>query len=170
MRRLRALLVALLLPLTCFAAEQQPEYAVKAAFVYNFARFTEWPATVGGDLVLCTYGADSFGAHLDDVEGKPVGTRTVRLRRRVARDALAQCHILYVAPEVVGELPALRQRLQGLPVLFVTDSPGAIRAGATLNMTLAQNRIAFEANRAAARASGLELSYQLLRLATEVVQ
>jgi hypothetical protein len=55
-------------------------------------------------------------------------------------------------------------------VLIVTDSPGAARSGATINMTVVQGRITFEINRQAARQSQLELSFRLLRLATEVIQ
>jgi hypothetical protein len=171
MHRLKSLLAALLfvLPPAVFPTEA-PEYQLKAAFLYNFTQFTDWPATVGRELTLCTYGQDPFGVEIDDLAGKPVGLRTLQLRRRVSTAALNTCHVLYVARDAAASLPTLRQRLAGLPVLIVTDTPGAIRSGATLNMTVAQNRVTFEANRRTAREAGLDLSSRLLRLATEVIQ
>jgi hypothetical protein len=171
MRRLlsRGFALALLCASVCGAAEL-PEYELKAAFLYNFALFTEWPATVGRELTLCTYGGDPFGAGLDDVAGKSVGERTLRLQRRVSTQSLVDCHILYIGREAIGSLAAVRERVAGRPVLIVTDSPGALRAGATINMAVAEKRVTFEVSRRAASQSGLGLSYRLLRLATQVIQ
>jgi len=154
---------------TCATAEL-PEYQVKAAFLYNFAQFVEWPPSVGGDILLCTYGDDPFGEDLDAVNGQPVGTRSMRVQRRVAEQGVDRCNVLYVSRSAIGELGALRERLAGRPVLIVTDSPGASRLGSTLNMTVVQGRVTFQANRKVARESGIDLSSRLLRLATEVIQ
>lgn len=169
MRFVLAFFASICLLATCGAANL-PEYQVKAAFLYNFAQFVEWPPTVGREIVLCTYGDDPFGGDLDSVRGQPVGDRSMQLQRRVPTHGVDRCHILYVSRGAVEQLPSLRARLAGKPVLIVTDLPGGISKGATLNMTVAQGRVTFEANRRAARESGLDLSSRLLRLATEVVQ
>jgi len=143
---------------------------VKAAFLYNFAQFVEWPPSVGNDIVLCTYGDDPFGDDLDSIRGQPVGTRSMRVQRRVAEEGVERCQVLYVSRDAIGELPALRARLAARPVLIVADSPDAVRNGATLNMTVVQGRVTFEANRKVARESGIDLSSRLLRLATLVIQ
>jgi hypothetical protein len=169
MRRALALVVAIgLLPLSRSA--ELPEYQIKAAFLYNFAQFTEWPRTVGRELNVCTFGVDPFGTDLESLRDKPVGQRNVRLSRHVAGADVGACHVLYVSRESVAALPTLQQHLAGKPVLIVTDSPGGTGLGATVNMTVTQGRVTFEANRKTARACGLELSYRLLRLATEVIQ
>ena len=69
--------VALLALLWCAAiarAEEFPEYRLKAAFLFNFAVYTDWPAEVGSTLNLCIYGADPFGRDVDGLQGKAVGT------------------------------------------------------------------------------------------------
>lgn len=173
MRRVAALLLAML-PLAGSAATPQPEYALKAAFIYNFALFTTWPASIGDQLLFCTLRGDPFGGELDDAAGRMVGPRTVRVRRGLDPakdfDAIAPCNVLYVPPAAVPGLAALRARLGARPMLVVTDADGALESGAALNMRLSQGRVAFEANRSAARAAGLDLDYQLLRLATRVIQ
>jgi len=169
MRFLLAFFATVCMLATC-AAATLPEYQVKAAFLYNFAQFVEWPPTVGPDIVLCTYGDDPFGGDLDSVKGQPVGNRSMQLQRRVPTHGVDRCQILYVSRGAVEELPALRARLAGKPMLIVTDVADGIGKGATLNMTVTQGRVTFEANRRAARESGIDLSSRLLRLATEVVQ
>ena len=169
MRRVLLWLACLGLAATGSSAEL-PEYQVKAAFLYNFAQFVEWPPTVGRDILLCTYGDDPFGEDLDAIGGEPVGTRMMRVQRRVPEHGVDRCQILFVSRQAIDELPALRTRVAGKPVLIVADSPGATRAGAALNMTVMGGRVTFEANRKVAREAGIDLSSRLLRLATEVIQ
>jgi hypothetical protein len=174
-RRLRALAIALLLAAGLSAgaraqAPETPEYRLKAAFLYNFALFTEWPAEVGGTLTLCVVGADPFGDELNGLQGKAVGTRSLAVQRKAAGQPANGCHLLFVAAPAIGGLPRLLEQVRGQPVLVVADSPGAAHQGAALNMAVANNRVSFEANQRAARAAGLTLSSRLLRLATEVIQ
>lgn len=151
-------------------ADESPEYRLKAAFLYNFAAFTEWPTEVGRTLNLCVYGPDPFGAELDTLTGKAVGSRIVAVQRKTSIDSLKGCQIVFISNAAIGQLPRLRDMLHGSPVLTVADSPGAARDGVALNMNLVQTRISFEANLGVARDAGLNLSSKLLRLATEVIQ
>jgi YfiR/HmsC-like len=152
------------------AADDLPEYRLKAAFLYNFALFTEWPAEVGVTLHLCVVGSDPFGAELDGLQGKAVGARSLAVQRKTGIDALKACQIVFVPPAASSQLPRVLEALEGLPVLTVADSPGAARQGVALNMAVVQNKVSFEANLRAARAAHLNLSSKLLRLATEVIQ
>ena len=151
-------------------SDDLPEYRLKAAFLYNFAAFTEWPAEVGATLNLCIHGQDPFGAEIDPLNGKTVGARSVAVQRKAADESLKGCHIVFVPAAAIGQLPRVLDSLRGLPVLTVADSPGAARQGAALNMSLVQSKVSFEANLDAARAARLNLSSKLLRLATEVIQ
>lgn len=146
------------------------EYRLKAAFLYNFAAFTEWPTDVGRALNLCVYGKDPFGAELDGLNGKPVGAHAIAVQRQPSIDSLRMCQVVFVSSSAIDQLPRVLEAVRGSAVLVVTDSPGAVQQGAALNMVLAQNRISFEANLGAARAARLNLSSKLLRLATEVIQ
>ena len=151
-------------------ADELPEYRLKAAFLYNFALFTEWPAEVGATLNLCIHGADPFGKEIDALQDKSVGARSLAVQRRRANEALKGCHIVFIAASALDSLPRVLDELRDQPVLTVADSPGAARQGVALNMALTQNKISFQANLQAARAAKLNLSSKLLRLATEVQQ
>lgn len=144
------------------------EYDVKAAFLYNFARFGEWPAKAFADatrLRLCIIGGDPFGAAINAVAGKPVGERQVEVVRLDAADDARSCQIAFIA----GSNPmAVARRLERLPVLTVAENPDFARSGGAIEFNLVDNRVRFAINPAAAQRAGVTLSSQLLRLATIV--
>lgn len=170
--RLMQLVVALvwLLGAPTAWSEDLPEYRLKAAFLYNFAVFTEWPADVGATLNMCVYGPDPFAAEIDPLNGKSAGSRKIEVHRQPSLEALKGCQIVFVSAAVIGQVPRVMDAVRGQPVLTVADSPGALRQGVMLNMNLVQGRVTFEANLLVARSARLMLSSKLLRLATEVIQ
>lgn len=149
-------------------ADSAAEYRVKAAFLVNFATFTEWPGEVGNTLNLCVYGPDSFGAELDRFLGKSVGTRSLLVTRVNSVDKLGNCQIVFITRPVIDNLTRVLDNVAGKPILTVADSPGSMRQGVMLNMGTRLNKVTFEANLAAARSNGLNLSSKLLSLASEV--
>lgn len=151
-------------------AEELPEYRLKAAFVYNFLVFTEWPGQAGNVLNLCIHGSDPFGAEIDGLQGKVAAGRNIALFRRAMGEPLKDCQAVFVSASAMDAMPRVLESLRGLPVLIIADSPGAMRRGVMLNMNVAQGKVSFEANLQAARGVGLTLSSKLLRLATEVQQ
>lgn len=165
-----ALLIGLLCCILPARAADFAEYRLKAAFVFNFAVFTDWPASIGDTLQLCIYGPDPFGPELDKLEGKLIGKRSITVRRMSSVDDLANCQIVFISRPVIGNLQRVRDTLAGKPVLTIADSPGAARQGVALNMSTDGDRINFEANLGAARNNRLGLNAKLLRLATEVFQ
>ena len=171
-RLLCALAAALwsLLASTSAQADELPEYRLKAAFLYNFIVFTEWPLPLSPAINLCVAGNDPFGPEIDALNAKLVGARRIAVQRKAAAESLDGCQVVFVAPSAVGGLPQLLKTVHGRPVLVVADSPGAARQGAALNMAVTQNKVTFEANVQAAREAQLTLSSKLLRLATEVQQ
>ena len=146
------------------------EYQLKAAFLYNFAVFTEWPTEVGTSLNLCILGPDPFGDEINELAGKAVGSRTLVIQRKNTGESLRACQVVYISTQAFRNLPKILDELRDRPILTVADSPGAARQGVALNMAVNQNRITFEASQVAARANRLTLSSKLLRLATEVYQ
>lgn len=160
----------LLAPAAASRAEELPEYRVKAAFVYNFIVYTEWPAASGNALSLCIHGIDPFGREIDGLHGKTVGGRALSVHRKAAGESLKDCQIVFITASMNDSLPRVLDGLRGRPVLTLADSAGAMRRGVMLNMNMAQGKITFEANLQAAREAGLELSSKLLRLAAEVQQ
>jgi len=167
--------VALSLLPWCYALPAQtqapPEYRLKAAFLYNFALFTEWPDVTGKLLNLCVYGADPFGQEIDALQGKRVGERLLDVRRTAVGGSLEDCQIVFIPPASMRCCAArVIEAVQGRAALTVADSPGAAGQGVALNMTVAGSRVSFEANLPAARSAGVNLSSKLLSLATQVIQ
>lgn len=151
-------------------ATELTEYQLKAAFLYNFAVFTEWPAEVGTPLNLCILGPDPFGDEINDLQGKAVGSRTLTVLRKTTSQSISSCHIVFITAQAFRNLPRVLDETRDRPILTVADSEGAAKRGVALNMAVVQNRVTFEASQAAARSSRLTLSSKLLRLATEVYQ
>jgi uncharacterized protein DUF4154 len=150
--------------------DELPEYRLKAAFLYNFALFTEWPPDVGSMLNLCVYGRDPFGADIDALQGKPVGDRRMVVSRVNSVEALTHCQVVFIADPSGDGISRVLSALRGANVLTIADAPGAAQQGVALNMNVVNNKITFEANLTAARAANLKLSSKLLSLATEVLQ
>jgi hypothetical protein len=150
--------------------EELPEYRLKAAFLYNFALYTEWPAQVGDTLKLCTVGRDPFGRELEALQGKPIGLRRIAVEHRALTPGLVDCALVYVAPSAIIDLAPLLELLRGHPVLTVADSVGAAHAGVMVEMVVQAERVGFEVNLQAAHGAGLGFSSKLLRLAAEVYQ
>lgn len=164
-RNLMAGLLMLVVAATAHARDSVPEFELKAAFLYNFALFTDWPEKPKPDLVLCLYGKDRFGAALDSIEGKPVKNASIRIRRPDSLAQLRGCHMLFIADSEQHRLREILEAVNGAPVLTVMDSRGAARDGVMINLVLVEQRIMFEINTAAVQAAGLGISSKLLRLA-----
>ena len=140
------------------------EYRVKAAYLFNFTKFIEWPASAlraDAPLTICVAGANPFGPVLaETVKGETVRGRP--LATRVVRDS-AGCHVLFV-PDGVAAASLLRNA-RSRPLLTVGESQGFIRQGGVINFVLEQGKVRFEIDQAAAERAGLRISSRLLRLA-----
>lgn len=164
------LLACLLALATGPAVAQVAEYRLKAAFLYNFAAFTEWPADTPTNLQVCIHGRDPFGEDVAQVQGKQVGGRTLSVRNTASFDGLKACQLVYVARGEIANMPRILEALRGRAVLTVADSPEALDQGVGINMETRHGKASFQVNLAAVRQGGLNLSSKLLRLATEVRQ
>jgi len=153
-----------------FGIEAGPS-AIKAAFLYKFGFFVEWPsaafAASDSPINLCIVGGDPFGAVLDDtVKGRRIGDRSIAVRRLEAATRQSGCHIVFLAAGRSADetLAALR----GSDVLTVTDSrPQGDRVG-IINFVMQDNRVRFDIDDAAAASGGLTISSRLLNLALDV--
>ena len=148
------------------------EYAVKAAFLYNFAKFVEWPANAfagpQGAVTFCILGQDPFAGELERViAGKMVTGRPVAIRYFPRPEGLDRCHILFVSS---SERDRFDQILGGLRrgILTVGEDERFAHAGGIINFTLRNRRVRFQINQGAAARAGLTISARLLELAEEV--
>ena len=166
------LLVLLLQPVGYAVGETPSEYQIKAGFLYNFAKFTDWGTSVGGlrdsNFFLCIIGKDPFGPALGAIEGKVVYGQRLKVKVSVPLDELRGCHMLYVSDSEERHLPSILKALKNLPVLTVSDIEGFVDAGGMVGLVLADNRILFDINLSAVNAANLKISSQLLRLARSV--
>ena len=156
------------LPAGDAAAAANSEYRVKAAFLYNFMKFVEWPGdglSRPGTLTLGILGKDPFGDALDEVRDKTAkGRRVVVLHLRGIED-LKECDLLFVCASEKGHLAQIFKGLQNHRILTVADHEGFCQAGGMINLVFLNNRVGFEVNVAAATRARLRVSSQLLRLA-----
>jgi hypothetical protein len=151
------------------AAVSEP--LVKAGFVYNFAKFTEWPAAAlpsTGPVVLCLTASDALGAVSQVMEGKALQGRTLTVRHHVRVDELRSCHIVYMTDTDERRQTEALRALRGLPVLTIGDAEGYAEVGGMIGLVGVGGRIQFEVNTDLAQAAGLKISSQLLRLARTV--
>lgn len=151
------------------AALDVQEYEVKAAYLYNFARFVEWPALPEGSLQVCIVGRDPFGPALAGLEGRSVQGRTVRVRRDVAVSDLGACQIAFISDSEERRLPMILRTAAGQPVLVVSDIEGFADGGGMIGLALADQKVQFDVNLAPIRQSGLKVPAQVLKLARQVL-
>jgi hypothetical protein len=148
------------------------EYLVKAALLYNFAKFTEWPDAAFADpaapLRMCVLGRDPFGPALNAIAGKPIAGRTVAISRLAGVDGITDCQVLFISRSERDRLDAILERLDGRPILTVADMPEFSRDSGIINLKIVAERIRFEVNVAVAEHAGLSFSSKLLVLAERI--
>lgn len=171
------LLLSALLAHGAHAAETPTEAEVMAAFLYKFAHFVEWPDSVlpqGERLIVGVLGPDPFGEVLDRtvagklVRGRPIAVRRFPAAASPAEVAAAGCHILFVSPGFADPGQRLIPRLGNRPTLTVGESSDFATSGGMINFVREANRIRFQINQDASLRAGLQMSSQLLQLATIV--
>ena len=152
-------------------SEISREYAIKAAYLYQFGRYVEWPAQAFADerapLVIGVLGADPFGNLLEEIaRTKRIEGRPIVIRRFTSAADCTFCHILFVCASVDSESKTLiLQKVRGNPTLLVGEEPGFAERGGTINFFLDENKIRFEINTEVARRDQLKISSKLLSLA-----
>jgi hypothetical protein len=177
-KALGSLFLALLLIFSSFTSEMQAEthrsreYLVKAAFLYNFAKFVEWPEGTFSDetspLVLCILGDDPFGDSIDSIKGKTIMGRELRIKRLSDEEEIGSCHIVFVSESERGRLSYIIRKARRLNVLTVSDINGFAGRGGIIGFTKRENKVRFDINVEAAEGSKLKISSKLLKLATIV--
>jgi hypothetical protein len=144
------------------------EYEVKAAFLYNFAKFMAWPPSQSpaeATFTICILGEDPFGPALDLLKGKPVDGRPVEVRRLAKPSEIGRCRIVFVGLPHAREIAGLAENLKDKPVLTVGDGQGFVRSGGMVGFVLTDGRIRFEIDPDRIAPTGLTVSSQLLKLA-----
>ncbi|MGD0909925.1 MAG: YfiR family protein [Candidatus Acidiferrales bacterium] len=152
------------------AQEALPEYQVKAAYLFNFLKFVEWPDDAFSDslapFVIGIAGDDPFGESLPQVIiGKTVQGRDLVIRKYHAGENMRGCHILFIDASEKKRLPQLVAGLKGSSVLIVSDMARFLNDGGMIQFLSENNRVRFAINVDATGRANLKVSSKLLSLA-----
>ncbi|HWY57455.1 MAG TPA: YfiR family protein [Terriglobales bacterium] len=150
------------------------EYQVKAAFLFNFAKFVEWPsssfANASAPLRICVFGHDPFGDELHNItKDKTVNGRRLEVDQGIDLQVARTCQILFIAASETARLKQIFESLRGADALTVGDTKSFVEQGGMINFVLENSRVQFEVNRKAAEEGGLKISSKLLAVAKLVV-
>jgi len=151
-------------------AQAVTEYQVKAAFLYNFAKFVEWPSSAFNSpqepITICIVGQNPFGPGLDRAaRATVVGNRTVSVRQVSDGQQASRCQIVFMGASERKRSRAWIEALRGRSVLTVGESEGFLASGGVINFKLEGERVRIEISTAAADRAGLHISAKLLSLA-----
>ena len=154
------------------AAANQDEEAqlLKAAYIYNFAKFTRWDETPDAEtLKLCVFGNDSLSEALQRLAGKWVGERRIVIHAITDSKSVQACQILYFAMSERGDYREFVQALERQPVLTISEIEGFTSNGGMIELFHEAERIRFKINVNTVEQGGLAISSRLLKLA-EIVR
>jgi hypothetical protein len=157
----------------CAADIIAPEHQIKAAFLYNFAKFVEWPAgsfaNSTAPLVVGVLGNDGFGPALEQTfQGKTVNGRPLEVRRLEPDSPIHGCHMLFIEASETQGLRRLVDAARNPGTLVVGETEGFLQRGGAVNFLTQDHKVRFEINLAAAEDAQLRLSSKLLSLASSV--
>ncbi|MBL8802610.1 MAG: YfiR family protein [Planctomycetes bacterium] len=152
---------------------QVTEHQTKAAMLLKFLPYVKWPerafATPTSPLRIAVVGTDPFGKALDETfKDKKFGERPIEVVRFKGVAEVEACHVLFAPESEAPRLDKLLEKLTGKPVLLIGESKGFAANGGVINFVLKDKRVTFEINQDAAKRAEIELSSQLLQLATKV--
>jgi YfiR/HmsC-like len=169
LRMFTAAAIAMLLA-TSAPAQEVEEYQVKAAFLYNFAKFVEWPAqtfkTPQDPIMVCVLGHNPFGNALEDVmRGKSIEGRAFAFRQVSNFEEASSCQILFISSSEGKHFHALYGNANPARILTVGEAQGFASAGGVINFKLDEGHVHFEINVGAAEHAQLQISSKLLSLA-----
>ena len=161
------------LSFAAFAGSGQiPEYKIKAVFIYNFAKFVEWPAEEppkpDNILTLCVLGDDPFGANFNVIKGKTIKGRTVESKTIMSIEKAKNCDCLFISDSEKNNLAKILGELKDHKVLTISDMDGFLEAGGIIQFVLEKSKVRFLINMGAAKRAGFKVSSKLLELAKKV--
>ena len=147
----------------------QREYEIKAAYLYNFINYIDWPAdtlpAAGGTLTIGIIGESQFNAAFDALNGKQSKGRTLAVKQVASVKDLESCQIVFICASEKNRVTEILGQLKNSHVLTVSESDGFAAQGGIINFISEHNKVRFEINPDAAKRLGLTISSELLKLA-----
>lgn len=170
---LRQLLCGLLLGVALPASAQgagQTVDRIKAAYVYNFAKFVELPSADDQSIRLCVLGQNDLSGAMLGLNRRMAQGREIVVHKDVALDQLIGCSMVFVSQDNARQLPAVAAQLGSAPVLLVSNCRHAVDQGAHLALLFSDDRVEFDVNLRNLQRSNIRASSQMLKLARTVVR
>lgn len=169
------LILLLVSPGSLTANSTAEEYSIKAAFLFHFAQFVDWPPEAfkeaSSPLTYCTLGEDPFRGALDaSLSGKTIGARPLQVRHLKHAQEIQGCHVLFIGEGEKKQLPTVLGMVKASPVLIVGESEHFAQDGGMIGFCLEENKIRFEINLEAGERARLKISSKLLILAKTVIR
>ena len=167
-------LVYMICPLALRGQSEVDEYRLKAAFLFHFAQFVEWPSNPAkapdGGFIFCVVGEDPFHGDLEGtVQGKSVSGKTIRVRHIKQPQDTKECDVVFVDRNQSGRIREFIAAVSDGPVLTVGDSDDFLRQGGMIRFCTEDRKVRFEVNQEAAEKANLKVSSRLLLLAKSVI-
>ncbi len=200
--RIKDYIIFVVLMLTLFAATtavkaqtesaQSLEYQIKAAFLYNFIKFVEWPGEKTADsnepIIIGIIGKDPFGSAFDPIKNDIVKDKKVVIKRFTGLEELKnsgeenkskphpqvetikKCHLLFICNSENKKLKETINLVRNYSVLTVADTQGFLESGGIINFVMEEKKVRFEINITAAKRAKLKIRSQLLKLAKRTIE
>ena len=166
-----ALLLAVASAWPAVAQVQLIEQKIKAGLLYNFLRYTEWPAehlTAEAPVVVCLLGGDLFDGNLQPMAGRTVNQHAIEIRKIAPSGAVDACSMVVIHASQSPNWPELRKALAGKSAVTVSDFDGFAEAGGMIEFARVANRVTVKINPDAMNAARLNVDDRLLKLASAV--
>ncbi len=164
----RAAMVLMVLIGSAICASGISEDEIKAAFVFNFARFVEWPENKSAEEIMVGYiGSQPLSGNLDLLKGRMINDRVINVRPFSEGNA-ALFDLVFISASEFARKPEILDLFHERPVLTISDAPDFINSGGMIGLIIVDKKVRFEINHAAALSEGLKISSQLLSLARRV--
>jgi hypothetical protein len=150
------------------------EYEVKASYLYNFAKYVDWPtAALPGEaspLTMCIIGNSHLNEDIESLSGKTIKNRRLAVHYLGKHDDPGVCNILFINAAEKASVTQILASLAARSILTVSDGKGFAAAGGIIEFILLDDKIRFKINNRAAQHVNLRISSHLLRLATAVIE
>ncbi len=167
---LTVLMIGILVAAVCAPASGSSEYEVKAAFIYNFAKFVDWPDEVFGNalspIIIGVLGSDSMCDILEQtVANKTANGRKLSVKRVSRIQDLSNCNIVFISRSWSRSTNEILESTKGSSILTIGETEGFAKHGGIINFVMNDRKVGFEINVDIAKRESIKISSKLLSLA-----
>jgi len=153
------------------------EYKIKAAFLYNFIKFVEWPKAKEQNtkepIIIGIIGKDPFKKAFEPLKNKQIKSRKVIVKRFKNTDKIEdikKCHLLFISPSEKKQVKKIVKLIQKYDILTVSDIKGFAKSDGIIQFSIVKKKLGFMVNTKNAKKQGLKIRSKLLRLAKKVIE